>query len=938
MNKIKLIIWTLITLYASLCYGQNSFELSNKVPIDPTIKMGRLSNGLTYYLKQNKKPGNRADLRLVVKVGSTLEDEDQLGLAHFVEHMAFNGTTNFAKNEMIDYLQSVGIEFGADLNAHTSFDETVYKLSVPTDEEDVFDTGLQVLRDWAGGITFDNQEIDNERGIVAEELRARSGARMRMYYQSIPALTNNSRYAERTPIGKLDVILNSEYDAMKRFYRDWYRPDLMALVMVGDFDVDELEKKIKKLFKDLKPLTKKPRERTTYTIPDNTETKVSIVTDEEAPTVSAAFYYKQAHENVVTLEDYKQKVLERLYTGMLRQRLSDIEVTTNSPYLSASTVIGKFLGDKDSYYLRASLEEDKIMKGIEAMLTESERAKRHGFTNSELDRYKALLLNQKNTIRKETGKLSSRFYLEQYIDHFTDNKPIPGDEFDYQFYSHIFPDISVEDINEVAKKWVGNHNIAIVLNAPKKESLELPSEEELVKLLEDVKNKKIEPYKDALASVKLMMEMPQPGTIVETRHNHVIDATTWRFANGVTVIAKPTELQNDIINLGGFRPGGSSVAPDELYVSARNAGTIIGASGINGISATDLKKLNMGKTLRLSSYINFYDDLFRGLSSSENLDRMLQMTHLYFTSPNKDEGVFNNRKAGMIASVKNADKNPDMLFEQKISEAMNQNHLRGVTLTEQQIEEELNLDDTYAFFKERLASANGFTFIFVGNFNLDTLQSYATKYLGSLPSNTNETSNWRDIGLRKPEGIVKETVVKGIGDKSKVDMNFIGTLNFSPKEKRKMVLLAKMLRIKLTEEMREKMAGVYGVQVSGFATDRPYDWYRMSVRFTCAPDNIEVLKETVFEEIEKLKANGPTAEDLEKIKEAELANLKEMQKYNGYWESILKNAHEYGGNPEDALKAEEKIHALTIEEFQEAATTYFNEKNYAEFTLLPEPN
>tara|TARA_R110002049_G_scaffold306093_3_gene503986 strand:- start:734 stop:3553 length:2820 start_codon:yes stop_codon:yes gene_type:complete len=912
----------------------NIATLDSEIPTDPTVKKGKLSNGLTYYIKHNAKPKNKAELRLVINVGSILEDEDQLGLAHFVEHMAFNGTKSFEKNKLIDYLQSLGVEFGADLNAHTSFDETVYKLSVPTDEE-TFNTSLQVLRDWADGITFDNEEIDNERGIVAEELRARSGAGMRMYYKSIPLITNNSRYAERAPIGTLDVIMNSEYDAMKRFYRDWYRPDLMALVLVGDFDVIETEKKVKELFSGIIPV-KTPKERAYYKIPENKEPVVTLITDKEARGVSISIYIKKQETEVQTLKDFRHELLKSLYTGMLRQRLKEVALQSDALFLSATAGIGNFLGNMDSYYLRANLKEDKITEGIDALFTESERAKKYGFTSPELERYKQLLLNNADLRRKETGKLSTKYYIEQYIDNFTDNKPIPSDAFRYVFYKEVLPTISVEEVNAVSNQWVRDDNVAVVLNAIEKEDLELPTESEIYKTLKNVTLKDIEPYKDKLGDIQLMPNKPKPGKIISETYNEKVDVTTWKLANGVTVIAKPTKFQNDLISMSGFRPGGSSVAPDSLYVSARNAGIIIGSSGVNGISKTDLKKLNMGKTVNVTPRINFYDDLFSGSSSSKDLERMLQMVNLYFTKPNKDKDVFNANKENLKSMYKNQDNSPGSYFEKKISESMTQNHLRAIPLTEQQIENELNIDDTYNFYKDRFSSANGFTFIFVGSFEIENLKAYITQYLGSLPSNLNENSTWKDIGLRYTKGTIKETIVKGVDDKSKVDMRFTGTLDFSLEKKKTLELLGKLLKIKLTEEMREKMAGVYGVQVSGFASDRPYDWYRMNIRFTCDPGNVEKLIEKVFEEINKIKENGASPEDLNKVKEAELANTKDAMEYNGYWIFKLKEAYKHGLDFESILDYETGINKIDSDMFKDAANTYFNMSNYAEFILFPE--
>ncbi|TGV02163.1 M16 family metallopeptidase [Flavivirga rizhaonensis] len=909
-------------------------DLSNHIPIDPTIKMGKLSNGLTYYIKHNAKPKNKAELRLVLNAGSILEDEDQLGLAHFIEHMAFNGTEKFPKNDLIDYLQSLGIEFGADLNAHTGFDETVYKLSVPTDEK-TLGTSLQVLRDWADGITFSHEEIDNERGVVAEELRARSGAGMRMYYKSIPVITNNSRYADRLPIGTLDVIMNSKYDVMKRFYNDWYRPDLMALVLVGDFDVEETEIKVKEIFKSIKPV-KNPKERVYYEISDNEEPKITVITDKETKGVKVSIYIKKQETEVETLQDYKQVLLRRLYSGMLRERLNEVSIKSNAPFLSATAGIGNFLANMDCYFLRANLKEDKVTEGIDALLTESERAKQFGFTATELERYKALLLNNADIRRKETGKLSTKYYIEQYIDNFTDHVPIPSDAFKYEFYKEVFPGISVEDVNNVSKQWVRDVNIAVVINAIEKADLKLPTENDIEKILKNVTSKDIEAYKDKLGDVQLMANKPEPGKIIKEIYNEKVDVTTWQLANGITIIAKPTQFQNDLISMNGFRPGGSSIAPDSLYVSARNAGNIIGSSGVNEISKTDLKKLNMGKTLSISPRINFYGELFSGSSSSKDLESMLQMTHLYFTKPNKDKNVFNAFKENLKATYKDQDKSPGSYFEKRISEVMTKKHLRAIPLTGSQIEDGLKLDAVYDFYKERFSSANGFTFIFVGSFQIDSLKEYVTRYLGSLSSNLNETSSWKDIGLRYTQGGVKEIILKGIDDKSKVDMRFIGGFEFSLEEKKKLSLLGKLLKIKLTEEMREKMAGVYGVQVSGYASEIPYHWYRMNVRFTCDPDNVDKLIAKVFEEIEKIKKQGASSEDLNKIKEAELANTKDALEFNGYWIFKLKEAYKYGLDFESVLDYKTSINKIDSKMFQDAANTYFDMNNYAEFILLPE--
>ncbi|WP_372757938.1 M16 family metallopeptidase [Mariniflexile sp.] len=938
MKHVKTIFIFFLLVSISILSAQkktwNIATLDSEIPTDPTIKIGKLSNGLVYYVKQNAKPKDKAELRLVLKVGSVVEDEDQLGLAHFIEHMAFNGTKSFEKNKLIDYLQSLGVEFGADLNAHTGFDETVYKLSVPTDEE-TLKTSLQVLRDWADGITFEDEEIDNERGIVAEELRARSGAGMRMYYQSIPVITNNSRYAQRTPIGTLDIIMNAEYNALKRYYKDWYRPDLMALVLVGDFDVNETEKKVKAIFESIEPV-KNPKERIYYKIPENTEPKIAVITDKEARGVSISIYSKKEETRVNTLSDYKAVLLQKLYTGMLRQRFSEVELQPNAPFLSGTAGIGNFLGNMDSYYLRATLKEDQLKQGIEALVLESERAKRYGFTTSELERYKIYLLNNIDVRRKESGKITTKYYVEQYIDNFTDNEPIPSDEFIYTFYKQQLPAITIEEVNKVANEWISDKNMAVVLNAIEKTDLVVPNEEEILQIISNVAQSEIAPYKDTLENIELMQIKPKSGKITKSTYNKEVDVTTWHLSNGITVIAKPTKFQNDLISMTGFRPGGSSVAPDSLYVSARNAGTIIGSSGFNNISDIDLKKINMGKTVNVTPRINYYDDLFSGSSSSKDLETMLQMVNLYFTKPNKDKNVFAADKENMKSLYKDQDNSPGTYFEKIIDQTMSQNHLRSIPLTVEQIENELNLDEAYKFYKERFSSANGFTFVFVGSFEMEALKKFTAQYLGSLPSNLKEKSTWKDTGLRRPTGVIKKTVIKGVDNKSVVDMRFTGILNYSEENKEQIVLLGKLLKIKLTEELREKMSGVYGVKVSGFTTDKPYEWYRMNVNFSCAPENVDKLIKKVFEEINKIKLNGASLEDVNKIKEAELANTKEYLEINGYWSYKLKELYENGSDFGSILDYKSDIEKINSKTFQDAANIYFDESNYAEFILIPE--
>jgi zinc protease len=930
MSKLKFLTGILLFCVLTNLVAQ---DLSKEIPIDPSISIGKLDNGLTYYIKHNPKTENKAELRLVIDAGSVLETEKQQGLAHFLEHMAFNGTRNFKKNELIDYLENLGVLFGADLNAHTSFDETVYKLTLPTDDDEVYDKGIEILRDWSDGMTLAEKDIDEERGVIAEELRSGLIGSRRLFNSYVPLITNNARHAKRLPIGKLNVILNADYEELRKFYRDWYRPDLMALMVVGDIDVEETKQKILQNFGDLKN-PPNPKQRTHYGIPDNEELKAGIFTDPEVSSLKFFAYYKKQKNNTETLGDYRTALINRLYTGMLNLRLEEAREEGVAPVIEIKGGIGDFLADKDSYFVSATLKEDHIKEGIIATLKESERAKRYGFKQSELDRYKKQLLNSANLIRKEEGKINSRAYVEDYIEHFIEHKPIPGSEFTYEFYKTQLPTITLEEINAVSEEWIGDENISLVLAGPEKEDLELPKEETLVHWFESIKDLKLEAYEDDLKVDELMSWTPKSGKVKSSSYNKEINVTEWKLSNGVTVVLKPTKLQNDVINLSGVRPGGSSLAPDKDYISARFAGDIINQSGLNNISESGLRKLNMGKTASVKSYINFYEELISGESSTRDFETMLKMTHLSFTSPNKDEAAFSVFKDRRVSAYKNNELNPYSYFRKKIAVKMTDNHLRATPVESKQVKEELDLDKAYDFYKKRFASAKGFTFFIVGNFELDSIKPYVETYLASLPSG-NIKQKSKDIKLRYTQGN-NETFYKGQEDKAEVHLRYTGKFDFSIRKKDLLSALSHVIRLRLYEELRENRGGVYGVRVASYASEIPYNWYRHSIDFTTSPDDVEELIKAVHSELDKIRKEGVTEADLHKVKEALRLRGKEGLDYNSYWSMKLKEVYRYDLDPSSIPDFNCFADELNSNELQELAKEYLTEANYSQFVLLPE--
>lgn len=706
MNKF---IQTLIALVAILMLlpaimtGQG---YNSPIPIDNTVVHGKLQNGLTYYIKHNAQTQHKAELRLVLNVGSTLETDAQQGIAHFLEHMAFNGTKHFKKNDLIKYLESLGVQFGADLNAHTGFDETVYKLTLPTNNETVFDNGLQILRDWADGITLDEIDIDEERGVIIEEMRGRLTGPQRLFTNYIPLLVNDARHAYRFPIGKEDVVKNAPYSEFKNFYDTWYRPDLMSVIIVGDINVEETKNKIVEYFGGMEmPVNAKDRQY--YNIPDHEGIKVGVFKDKEVENVQLYVYFKKEDKPVLTLGDYREQLIERLFSGMLNQRILEEMEKGEAPLFKVSAGIGRMLANKDAYHITASLNENNIYDGVIFALQEGERVRRFGFTQPELDRYKEQLLNLADLNRMEEGKINSRTYVEQYVDHFTFNTPVPGNEFIYHFYKSNLPEISLDEVNAIAQKWIVKDNVSLVLTGPESPKVAYPTEGELIDLLQSFDKVELDPYVDELAKNKIMEDLPKVGEILATKYNQDLNITELILENGVTVILKPTLLQNSIVNMSGFRDGGSSLAEDKDYVSARYAGEIINESGVNGISKSGINKLTMGKAVKIRPFINFYEELISGASATADIETLLQLTHLYFTNPNKDERVFELYKDKQIAMVQNDGINPSNYFFKQIAIETSGNHLRAVPLSSNQIVEELDLEKSVSFYNERFSSAFG---------------------------------------------------------------------------------------------------------------------------------------------------------------------------------------------------------------------------------------
>lgn len=931
----KHLVWCILVAFFTSQSLLAQQKLNDKIPFDGKVKTGILKNGIKYYIRKNAKPENRVELRLAVNAGSMQENEDQQGLAHFVEHMAFNGTKNFKKNELVNYLQSVGVKFGRHLNAYTSFDETVYMLQLPTDKKDVMNTGFQILEDWAHNVNYDNEEIDKERGVVIEEWRLGRGAGQRMRDRYFPLLLNNSRYAKRLPIGKKEVLDNFKYKTIKNFYKDWYRPDLMAVIVVGDIDVDAMEKKIKKQFSGIKPV-KNPRKKELYPVPSHDKTFIAIETDKEAPFSQVDIYYKRSKEDFKVLNDYRKRLTYQLYTGMLNQRLNELTEQADPPFVNGSVYNYSFVRTMDSYNPSILANEKDILKGLKALLIENKRAQKFGFTKGEFERYKKVILNRYERGYKERKKTNSTNYAREYVAHFLSGAPAPGIEFEYEFVKKQLPTITLSEVNALSKKWITKENRVIVITAPEKKGVNVPTKAQVEKALKEVAFNRVKPYVDKAVSAKLMDKTPKPGKVVATKKFAKSGVTELTLSNGIKVRLKPTKFKDNQIMFDGFSWGGYSLANDADHMSATMATGIVGASGVSKFEAKEMRKMMVGKTVRVRPYIGETSEGINGSTTPKDLETALQMVYLYFTSPRRDETAFKAMMAKNKSIMSSVKANPNYFFYSEMGKIMSQNHPRASKfLLDKEDFEKIKLDRALAIYKERFADASDFKFTFVGNFEVDKIKPLLETYLGSLPtSNSKET--YKDLGIRPPKGVVDKKVYKGTDPKSMVQLTFTGKAKYNGKDKKLLSALAQLLSIKLIEELREKKGGVYGAGARASMGKIPYERYSINISFPCAPKNAEELVAATMKEIEKLKKNGVSDKDLNKVKEQQKRSMQTNMENNRYWMSSIRSSFEHSETPEKIVDYQKGIDALNSKDMQKAAKKFFDMKNYIKIVLYPE--
>jgi len=911
-------------------------NLSQPIPADPNVKVGKLPNGLTYYIQKNLKPEKKMELRLVVNTGSILEDPDQQGIAHFMEHMNFNGSKHFPKNELVDYLQKVGVKFGADLNAYTSFDETVYILPISTDDPQIVEKGFTVLEDWAGNNLLDKTEIDKERGVVLEESRLNKGAQQRMYRQYFPKMFNGSKYAERIPIGKDSILKTFSPATLERFYKQWYRPDLIAVIVVGDIDPAEAEKKIKAHFGAFKNPSNERSRPSVTPIVARTKADAMVLTDEEATnTILEVFNFITPAKKVKTWSDYREATKRDLVNSLINERLNELTQKENPPFVYGYTGIDQFIRGYDAFISFAVLGDNTTEEAINALLAETERARKFGFLETELERTKANVLNEAERAFHEKDKSESRVLVQNYINNYLQGEPIPGAENRYKFLKQILPTITLKEINDVAKKMQAPTNAFALVTAPTSTKDKLPSNNDLEKQIIAAAKQQVKPYEEKAVATSLMEGSGAAGKTISETKNEKLGTVDLTLSNGVTITLKPTNFKNDQIMMDAWRWGGWQQFPLEDKDNAKHAAELVNVMGVKDMSPTDLEKFLSGKTVEVFPYLNDHEEGIEGNSSVKDFETFLQLINLYFIQPRKDAGLFNSYVTKQKSQLQFLKANPRYFFQDTLTKIIYNSSPWVSALPTVQEFENLNIDKVMSVYNKVYSNADGMHFTFVGNIDAATAKPLFEKYLGSLPGKPAE-HKYKDNGTRPLQGPVMANIKKGKEAQSFINLMWAGETQYSREENMAFKALIDALNIKIVEKLREEMSGMYSGGLGGAIQKRPYVHYTITANIPCGPENVDKLTAALIDIIKNAQEKGVDQKDLDKVKETWKKQYKVSLQNNEAWLTNLSNAFIDQNNPENILDYEQKVDALTVQDLQKAAQKFLSTTNYIKAVLYPE--
>ena len=904
------------------------------IPIDPNVRIGKLDNGLTYYIRHNELPENRADFYIAQKVGSILEEENQRGLAHFLEHMCFNGTTNFPGKGIINWLETIGVRFGENLNAYTSIDETVYNINnVPVTRDGIVDSCLLILHDWANDLTLDPKEIDNERGVIHEEWRTGQGAMMRMYEQALPKAFEGSKYGHRLPIGTIEVIDNFPYQALRDYYEKWYRPDQQGIVVVGDIDVDKVEAKIKEIFSPIE-MPANAAERVYEQVPDNKEPIITIAKDKEQPATMIYIWHKHPatpNEAKGQLSYLVQNYMLSMIESMLNARLEELRQGANPPFINAGSGNNDFLLAKtvEAFAGIAISKDDGIPTALATLIREIERARKFGFTASEYARAKADYLRGLESAYNERDKMKNNQYVQEYVRHFIDNEPIPGIETEYALMNQLAPNIPVEAINSILPQLIKDENIVINIFGPDKECMVYPTEAEILDILNKTKAEEITAYVDKVSDEPLMKETPKAGKIVKTEEAP-FGSTAFTLSNGVRVVVKNTDFKADEIRMRAFSPGGTSVFGTKEALQIKMLNSVAGLGGLGNFSNVDLEKVLAGKKASVNASVSDLSEGLNGSCSPKDLETMLQLVYLSFTAPRMDNDAFESFKQRTKAALANQEADPSMALTDTLQREMYGNHPMAGRVKADMIDQ-TDYNRIMEMYKDRFKEAGDFTFLFVGNINLEEAKPLIETYLGGLPT-INRKENYQDIKLDIQKGTRKNLFEKQMETPKATVISIIsGDCEYNLKNNLLMTMLSQTMSMVYLETVREKEGASYGVSAYGQLSRGIKDEALFQIYFDTDPAKREKMEQIVMSELQKVAKEGPRPEHLAKVKEFLLKKHIENVKENGYWLGQLNNYYWY--NTDMNTNYEQLVNELTVEDVKNFTKALLDQGNIIEVTM-----
>ncbi len=936
MNKLILLFAAVLASFImKISLADNG--LQQKIPFDKEVRYGVLDNGMTYYIRHNKEPKERASFYIIQNVGALLEEDNQNGLAHFLEHMAFNGTKNFEGKGILNTLEKHGVAFGRNINAYTAFDETVYNLSdVPVAKPELLDTCLLILHDWSDYLLLTEEEINKERGVITEEWRTRRNATFRMRSQWFPVLFKGSKYAIRDVIGDTTVIKYHQPETLRKFYHDWYRTDLQAIAVVGDFDVDLMEQKVKALFPKIKA-NENPKKRPFFEIPEHEETYFVQATDKEASQIQLAMYivFPNNDGKEKTLADLRDGYIRSLYNSMTSMRIQELLQKGTPPFINGSTQISGFVRGYDSYYIAVGSKPNEQAKALESIMIETERIRRHGFTPGELQRAQSNFITSLESQYKQKDKIRNDTYARQCSNHFLIKAPMPGFDFEYNFAMQVVPTITVEEISDKAKEWIKKENRTIVVTGPTEGTTYL-SEQETKDIIHKVETSEIAPYQDAISASSLIDKVLNGAKVVKTEKLDAFNAVEWTLANNVKVIYRHADYEKDQVSLRAHSPGGSSLWDDQFIPSLEMANNFIGAYGVGTFDAISLQKMLAGKKVSLSPNLSGLSEGFSGSSTPKDFETLLQLVYLFFEQPRFDQEAHDALMTRYEAYIANMQKEPRKIMSDSLSNIMANYHPRARNLDAQFLKE-VNMEQIENIYRDRMKDAGDFTFFIVGNIADDSVKILVEKYLGSLTDDP-RTEKWIDRNIRVPKGeTLKKIEIPMTTPKANVNIHFVKPVTFSAKNNMAMNVLEGILDLRYTETVREDEGGTYGVGIGASFSKFPVEEASLHINFDCDPLKADHLKPIIYREIEKIIAEGPTEVDFDKTIKNILKDREQAREHNSFWMNSLFSYYDLGINFSDPANYEDLLKSMTREDIQQFARNFIENTNKVEVVFLPKP-